>query len=300
MKTKTLHVVHTGGIGDALLVTPTLRELKRRYPARKLVVHTSCDEHRDIFKGNPNIDHLTIDSNAKVLLANILRRYGLLRLDIVFTNYGRIGPSLLFGRHTRHAVDLVAQMFDLELRDSRLEVFLTEEEEAMARRTLAGYETPVIIHTTPLCSINKEWPIESWTALLRRNPGMTFLQVGLKAEPLVLGAIDLRGKGTLRSRLALIKYGAAFVGVESSLAHATNAFGTRGVVLFGPSSPEVWGHPNNINIYRRPRCSPCLDLLGGPYQCPYGRACMAQITVEEVEAALRQQVAITRSAPVCR
>jgi ADP-heptose:LPS heptosyltransferase len=74
------------------------------------------------------------------------------------------------------------------------------------------------------------------------------------------------------------------------MAHATNAFGTPAVVLFGPSAPVVWSHANVVAISRHLRCAPCIDLLGG-IPCPYQAPCMSRITVDEVARALRQALA---------
>lgn len=88
---------------------------------------------------------------------------------------------------------------------------------------------------------------------------------------------------------ALLKGASGFVGVTSSFSHATNAFGTPGVVLFGPSAPEVWGHANNVNLSRNLPCAPCIDVLHNA-PCPYGAECMQTITVAQVQEALRRQL----------
>jgi hypothetical protein len=74
-----------------------------------------------------------------------------------------------------------------------------------------------------------------------------------------------------------------------TFAHATSAFGTPGVVLFGASTPKVWGHSNNINLYKDLRCAPCIDLLFDS-PCPYGKPCMTTISVGEVREALIAQL----------
>jgi hypothetical protein len=86
--------------------------------------------------------------------------------------------------------------------------------------------------------------------------------------------------------MALLSKCHAFSGMDSFFSHCTNAFGLTGVVLFGDSSPVVWGHPNNINLYKELRCSPCIDILQG-YECPYGLPCLNTITPNEVIEALK-------------
>jgi len=118
-------------------------------------------------------------------------------------------------------------------------------------------------------------------------------------EDKVEGAADLRGKTSFREALSILNSSLSFVGVVSSFSHATSAFGTPGVVLFGASSPEAWGHSNNINIYKDLECAPCMDiLLGSP--CPYGKPCMTTITVDEVRKALLTQLERRRSEGIVR
>jgi ADP-heptose:LPS heptosyltransferase len=150
------------------------------------------------------------------------------------------------------------------------------------------------MHITSTFSTNQHWPLESWTALVRRNPQYSFLQLGLPGETAIPGAVDLRGAVPLRVAIAILKHAHSFVGVVSGFAHATNAVGTPGVVFYGPSSIATWGHPNNRNLDARASCAPCADILG-PQPCPYGSPCMRAISVREVERALEAQVA-SRSA----
>ncbi len=89
--------------------------------------------------------------------------------------------------------------------------------------------------------------------------------------------------------MALVKYATAFVGIDSSVAHMTNAFDLPGVVVWGDTDPRHWGHSNNINLYKLLPCSPCYYMLGG-IPCPYDHRCMTEITVDEVKAALLKQL----------
>jgi ADP-heptose:LPS heptosyltransferase len=187
-----------------------------------------------------------------------------------------------------HATEIIGQMLNVPIDDRLLDIFLTQAEEARARETMRAFHNPVVIQVTSRCSENKNWLPERWEALVSRNPQYPFVQLGVAEEPAISGAIDLRGKTSIRESLALLKYASAFVGVESFLAHAANALGTPGVVLFGPTPADVWGHRNSTIVTKGLRCAPCSDLLRGT-PCPYGRPCMTTIPVEEVELALRQR-----------
>ena len=180
-------------------------------------------------------------------------------------------------------------MLDVKLHNPNVEIFLNDSEIAEAQRTLQKISNPIILHPTSKCSINQNWEHSKWEALIKSMPNFNFIQIGLEKEKKISGTINLCGKQTLRQAIALIKCAPLFVGVDSVFAHATNAFRTNGVVLFGDSSPKHWGHDNNINIYKNLRCSPCIDRLYGQDCCPYNKKCMNSITVEEVRNALLTQ-----------
>lgn len=305
----TIRVRMWGGLGDVLLATPALRALKAQHPDERLQVY-GTRAHCDILKHSPHIDVLKPDSDAwltrflsgqvgaiRHFVANekALRVMGsknsaparwltrLLASEMV-ANYQRFTPSLT----GRPAPALIGEALGVVVTDPKLEIWLTEEEQNTARAFMSRYEIPVVIHVTSQCSSNQNWPFENWETLVRRNPHVTFLQFGLPHEPLITGTVDMRGKTTVRSAIALLKYAKCFVGVVSSMAHATNAVNTPAVVLFGPSAPEVWSHANILPLSLNMRCAPCIDLLSRP--CPYHAPCMSGIEVETVEAAMRSRL----------
>jgi ADP-heptose:LPS heptosyltransferase len=209
----------------------------------------------------------------------------LAKFDVL--RYDHFAPGLTY---EKHATEIIADMFGVRLESPVLQVYLTDKEKQWGREKLSEYRNPIVIHITSLTSKNQRWPLEYWTQLINSLPGYTFIQLGTAKEDKVEGAVDFRGKTSFREALSILNSSVSFVGVVSSFAHATGAFGTPGVVLFGASTPLVWGYPNNINLYKSLRCAPCVDLLlNSP--CPYGTPCMTGITVEDVRNALLSQLA---------
>jgi ADP-heptose:LPS heptosyltransferase len=291
MKNSNIRIGGWGGIGDALLATPLFRAIKEQLPGSRTIVYTFTYKHYDVFLNNPYIDKIWKPGHLTYAVGLFLDKFKPVKLFA--PAYGSLWPGLLY---SKNATEIIAEMFGITLEHKRVEIFLTKEEEEISKQIVSPYSTPVAIHATGKCSRNKNWPISYWTELVRRNPQYTFLQLGASNEELIPGVVDLRVKyPSLRTQFAVLKYVKAFVGVESSFAHATNAFGTPGVVLFGPSTPLVWGHSNNLNLYRGLHCAPCIDILLGN-RCPYGAPCMSEISVPEVERALEQQLARNYSA----
>jgi ADP-heptose:LPS heptosyltransferase len=291
MKGPNIRIVSWGGIGDALLTTPLFRAIKEQLPGSRTIVYSPSYKHYNVFLNNPYIDKLRKPSCLTWTAMLLLKKLKLAKL--FKPAYGPLMPGLFY---SKNATEIIAEMFGITLEHKQVMVFLTREEEEIGKSIVSRYSTPVAIHVTSNCSSNQNWPISHWTELVQRNPQYTFLQLGLPDEELIPGTVDLRVElPPLRAQFAVLKYARAFVGVDSSFAHATNAFGTPGVVLYGPSNPLIWGHPNNRNLDLGLPCAPCLDLLMGA-PCPYGAPCMSGISVVEVERALEQQLARSYSA----
>jgi len=283
MDRKSIRLATVGGLGDVLLSTPVYRTLKKIHGNSRIKVYCRNRTEIQLLNGNPYIDKLWTVPFHKALYCFI---HYYLRLKGYHNLHYGINPSLFPGKN---ASDSIAEILGLNQEDNKLEIYLTKKEEAKAKARLSPYRNPIIIHGCGVSSDNKNWSVQRWEQLIREMPDYTFIQLGLSKEARLTGAIDFRGKTTIRESIALIKYGLSFIGVDSSLSHATNAFDVAGVVLFGPSTPVVWGHSNNINLYKATRCSPCIDLLKNS-RCPYGKECMQNIEVLDVKAAVLAQI----------
>jgi ADP-heptose:LPS heptosyltransferase len=300
-----------GGIGDWLLCTPAFKALKDAYPDHKVILY--ADKHtykamRAVMANNPSVDAvrnkhwkglLRYPYDVYLYLAGLHKAwyYKLKRIELKNVSYHKlhfmhIPPSFAYNKHVK---EIIPEILGLRTSNGRVLLYFTPEEDAKAKAMLAPYDQTVVMHTFSRTSKNQYWGIGNWKALVKALPDHTFIQVGNPSEPPIEGALDWRRKLNVRETLCLVKHATSFVGVDSSYSHATNAFDTPGVVLFGDASPVHWGHANNINIYKRSMCSPCIDILRGN-KCPYNHECMDQITVEEVKEALIKQT--SRRIPV--
>lgn len=282
-----------GGIGDVLSCTPTIKALKEYYPDHKVVIYYNSfkKEHRKVFLNSPHVDSLrelsykTLWRHPRHLYLYLSKKY---KERYYFLHFQHVPPTWIYHKNNK---DIAADIFGIELKDDKVQLFLTEKEERKAIKTLAPYtDKPIVLmHVYSRTSKNHMWDNKKWELLVSRLPQYNFIQIGAADEPCIAGAVDFRGKTKLREAFALFKFATSFVGVESCFGHVTNAFDIPGVVLFGDSSPLYWGNSNNVNIYKDLSCAPCYHYLWGK-ACPYGNKCMKMITVEEVQEALVGQV----------
>lgn len=283
MPSRIFRLITMGGLGDALLLTPVVKALKEKDPATRVWVFCVSTPYMDVFRNNPYVDRI----------CDITFRHNPVSFTLYYLKFAQFNkfefaplfPNLFL---RSKAMDTIQKGFQVPIADQSIQVFLTSKEDENAKKFMAAYNNPIIIHPCSYNLKNKEWPMHSWEELIDSLPQYTFLQVGLSSEYKLKNAVDLRGKLTFRTSIAIMKYATAFAGIDSAMSHVTNAFNIPGVVIFGPSHPAIWGHPNNINLYSNQRCAPCMDIL--KHACPYNKKCMTDITVEEVRSALLTQL----------
>jgi ADP-heptose:LPS heptosyltransferase len=264
-----------GGLGDCLLMTPAIKSLKLSRKNRELHMFCISKLHREILDKNPYIDNFVeidfYEENKEKFIEGA---------------YGNIFPII---RENRVASEIICDMLRTPPIGDNLEIYLSEEEIEEGILIIKEFESPICISPSS-SSQNQEWEIEKWETLVKRNPKYTFIHIGTIQEPRINGTIDMRSRYFLRTYISMIKASLAYIGMDSFFNHVSSAVNTPGVILFGDSTPKIWGHYNNINIYKGLRCSPCIDTLTAA-RCPYGKKCMTDITVEEVELALQTALA---------
>lgn len=267
-----------GGLGDCLLYTPLIKYLAKKNN-KKVKVYVHRIQHKDILKNNPfcNVILLNYEDLKKRTEDKPQPYYYLVHL-----------PSI---SHKIKASNIIAKTFNVDITNDEIQIFLTQDELSSGRGLISKFKTPITINPSSVCSKNQEWYIERWNEVIHRLKYYTFIQIGLMSERLLEGVLDFRGAYTLREQLSVLANSKLHIGLDSFWSHAAAALNTKAIVLFGDSSPFVWGHDNNVNIFKSLPCSPCLDWIGGT-NCPFSRSCMNLISVEEVVDNINQVINI--------
>ena len=269
-----LEVDRLGALGDVLMCTPALRELKRRNPDCRIVLYT---EFAGLVEGLPFVDCVRPWSGPE-------------RPDGSFwLIYERSLPP------SRHIARIIGDLLGIRVRDVRPSCAVREDLVERFRRDWDGCPRPVILVNRRAGSWtpNKEWPDEYWDDLLARLAARaTVVEVGATAPGSAASPdgsyVDLRGRTTLPELVAAIAAADLLVTPETGTMHVAAAVGTPAVVIYGGYiDPVATGYPGNINLYSPVECAPCW--LRTP--CPYGKKCLHQITPDQVEAAVDRLLA---------
>ncbi|RLA87465.1 MAG: hypothetical protein DRG40_00250 [Deltaproteobacteria bacterium] len=133
----------------------------------------------------------------------------------------------------------------------------------------------------------KNWFVERWAKVVEylKKRGYEVIQLGVKEEIHIPGAVDMRGKTTIKEAAAFIKLADLHLDTEGGLVALAKAVRTKSLVLFGPTPIEFFGYKDNINL-RAGDCHGCWwSKPDWRIRCPKGfdpPRCMDAITVELV------------------
>ena len=76
------------------------------------------------------------------------------------------------------------------------------------------------------------------------------IQVGRKGEPVIKVGTKVLYDMPLKELEALTKTVGLWVSVDNFFPHMADYIGVKGVGLFGPSDPDIFGHSSNVNLLK--------------------------------------------------
>jgi ADP-heptose:LPS heptosyltransferase len=249
----------SNGLGDNLLLTALLPEMRKRLPDHRIVVETPWEE---LFRNNPYADWVT-------------------------------------GKHVKTTTRHIKPVYRVEKRGDRpfLEqmlgyvgchgggdprIYLTDDEIRLARERYPGRYIAVCPTGKNVFSANRrEWGLDNFQQVRDLLSEYRFVQVGIEADPLLERVLDARGL-PIRQSAAILHNAWFFLGLEGGFMHVARAVGTRSVVVFGGYIlPETSGYRENVNISSEVDCSPCYNSHVSQESCA-SMKCMKAIDASMV------------------
>lgn len=260
-----LQVARNGGIGDILLCTPALRELKRKNPACRVQFYAT---HPSLVSGLPYIDQVL--------------QFAERPSDAIYLRYEDAAPP------RTHLAKLIGDHLGLDVQDVRPDCMIDPELVASFRASWQSLPRPHIIvqRRASRWTPNKNWPMEYWVELIKRlSLKGTVIEIGVKdstPEVVLENYVDLRGQ-QLKEFVAVIAAGDILVGPPSGPSHVAAAAGIPAVIIIGGYElPKNSAYSDSVGLHTPVACSPCW--LREP--CPYQLKCLTAIEPATVESAL--------------
>jgi ADP-heptose:LPS heptosyltransferase/SAM-dependent methyltransferase len=339
-----------GGLGDALMTTPLLEQIKLEHPRCELYVITNIKRRlgREVLRDNPYITDifLTDEIEARFGLPGFMQmlvdhdlldiwyegRYQVVvhyaphapvppeqrevtdrtatEMRINFEKFPE-GSNLLSTAARRRGLSLIgyaAESAGLELDDAPLFYFPTEKDLAIVP-TLAALGDYVTIHhgSDPVEHRHdgiqtKNWFTGRWEAVIAnlvQEHGVTVVQLGTSNEIHLQGANHaFMGRASLGESALVLQRALLHLDSEGGLVHLARATHTPSLVLFGPTPPDFFGYPGNVNV----QAGDCHDCWWSTHnwadECPRGLvvpACMDEIRPPAVTRAVDELLSSVRA-----
>lgn len=224
------------GVGDNLLMSMLLPELKIKYPGVPIIVET---ELPDLFKYNPYVTWVT-NKHFKTTRRHIRAKY---KIDETTT------------------MSIYEQMMKtISVKEkSAPQLFLSDEEKNWSQNKFPGNYIAICPTGKQTFTANrKEWGIDNFQKLRDLFNKYEFVQIGTKNDPLLENVIDARNL-PIRKSASVIFNSIFFIGLEGGLMHLSKAVDKTAVIIYGGFvKPEISGYDDFINVYNETDCSPCF------------------------------------------
>ncbi len=262
------NIARDAGLGDVILCTPGLRAVKAGNPTGRIRFYTNAP---DLVRGLAYIDEVLPFAD---------RPDGSLYVD-----YLKLVPSPV------HLARLLGDRMGVDVVDTQPDCVVDDVLVQRFRRDWAHLPRPwvVALRRASRFTPNKDWPEESWNALLGSVSGWaSVIEIGTQ-EPgrtpaAVANSLDLRGDTSIAELVAIMAAADIHVGPVSGPMHIAAAVRTPSVVIIGGYEHPVNAHyAGNTEFYTPVPCAPCW--LREP--CPFDLKCLRAITPGHVEDAIR-------------
>jgi len=265
-----IELARDSALGDVLMCTPALRELKRRNPHCYIRFYT---KYGPLVNGLPYIDEVL--------------PYDQKPAGALYMSYEEAVPPEV------HLSRIIGDTVGLKVTDTHPDCIVRSDLVEGYRQSLAHLPSPriVFLRRSGDFTPNKNWPDPNWVALITSLArDATVVEIG--QENAAAGAIagpnyvDMRGKTSLEQLAALVAASDLYVGPVSGPMHIAVAVGTPSVTICGGyENPRGLEHlagvksTTNVFLSSDLPCSPCW--LRKP--CPIGLKCLTLISPAQVE-----------------
>lgn len=269
-----------GGIGDVLMCTPALRQLKKDFPECNLTfaidMHsTKNNNYYELVKNADYIDHI-VDSR----FVNESMYDAVVDLSSVCIKYEHSGLPVL------NRSDIFGRACGLPKLDDKKVWYKVESQERIWAqhwiKSATGSSVKLVVLHTASMEGKRCWPAKKYRELVERS-----LQDSLNIKFVVFDMnnvfADLKVYSNcidasftnIRQMAAIIEQADFFIGPDSGPMHIAGALGVKSLVIFGSIPPEarINHYPSHDSI--RMDGLPCIGCWYKP--CPYDIKCLKDL-----------------------
>jgi len=267
IRRRLINVVRGEGIGDVLMATPALRELKKANPKSWIRFYTNYEQ---LVRDLPYIDEVLPFSQRPTE-------------NRIYLEYASIVPSSV------HLSKLFGDRLDVDVIDTKPDCIIQKSIVAKYKEEWKNLPGPIVavLRRASRHTPNKDWSNESWHDLTEQICKFgSVVEIGVPDDldrTFPKNYLDLRGKTSLEELAAVVAAADIYTGPVSGPMHIAAAVGTPAVVVIGGYEHPVNSHyPGNVEFYTSLPCSPCWLLE----PCPFNLKCLKAISSAQVRDAI--------------
>lgn len=254
------------GLGDGLMATGEVRELRKKNPLAKFIIGDGKRSYwNEVFDYNP---YIIRGSEAKKHNKIIwIKNY---EGNRPYRNYGQNYPKDNYNWKDSY-------------KTKKGEIFFSQKEIYVANHIVAEIKKKTskkIIYIEPhikkrLGYENRNWGFHKWEKIVQElNTDYEFIQITYGDRKQINGCININGLN-FRSSAAVLSMCDLFIGPEGGMHHAAAATNRKAIVIFGGHiSPDLTGYDFHTNLYVNDSQSPC----GNKKPCDHCKRCLEKIT----------------------
>ena len=288
---KNIVFIVTGGIGRNIMATAVIRNLKKTYPDKRVIVIAGFP---DIFLKNPHIHRLFGASNPVYFYEDYIKDSQSVVLNVEPYQHS----DYIYKR--KHFTECWAEMCGITLDSIYPEVFITNAELELAEAFMQRFDKDLVMCQFEGGKVPEgkedEKRLIARNAMYRRAIpekiqkeisdaiGLLNYRVGVVAhENQYAPAGADRISYPVRAMIALVPFAKQIVCVDSFLQHAAACFKKKAIVTWAGTSPVTLGYDCHVNLRRSvcdtPEChrpnSYLFDIEPSGYQweCPWSNRC---------------------------
>lgn len=311
--------IRPGGIGDAVLLIPSIIAIKKIIPdvqidilaeRRNFGVFSLCPEIRyvylydrpkELWKAVRNDYNVVIDAEqwhrlsaviARLTKAPVIIGYATNERKKLFTHQVPYSHDDYEAESFLHLIEPLVGKVDFKSNKPFLSVPPEIDDNVRVRLTRLSEQK--IIAIFPGGSIpERRWGAEKFhkVAMKLAGDGYGIVVVGAKDDEEdgavisegISGTINLCGKLSLPETAAALEEASLLITGDSGIMHIGYGLGTKTLALFGPGIEKKWAPRgrNSVVINKHLDCSPCTKFGYTP-RCRRNSECMNLISVDEV------------------
>lgn len=310
-------VLNTAAIGDTVLLSGVIADLRAAYPSATLVFFTGPSNYEAALL-IPGIQVVKLPVTAIFKSVSMIRSY-IFDLWVDFGQWPRINALYSYCAHADYKVGFETPgqfrhyIYDLAVLHGRVHE-LDNYRRLVGALEIEAYHPPCLflapnakkalpktialhLYAGGSRAFLKEWPDDKWVQLINYliERGFNLILTGAPADrPRCKSVIKLcsspgkieivAGKTSLKETATLLKNVRAVISIDTGVMHLAAALGCPTLALHGPTSPQRWGGVGAKVIAITPDTiyAPCIHL-GFEKTCSESR-CMKAISVPQVIA----------------